>query len=417
MALKRTREVHRTRTKKVRRPKATLRWGRILIAFSFISVCSAGVWLIAREPAAPEASPTVTAAGPAVNSQPGDGKTLPGDIFVKKNPADTPADPLLAKAVQERDAALIAARSGNATLGKQDNQPGAQEAGQPSAQKAGQPPVAKQAQPAAPNAYAGKDLRVVTAELATHKFIGNSPELWGEHIPGTTNMLSHVWESRQHPAAGNYTLTPQATAGPVPQSTGTLALTLDACGGPKGSGYDAGLIEFLREQRIPATLFLTTSWIHKNPLVARELAADPLFEVAAHGTTHKPASINGRSIYGIKGTANLASLVKEVEGNARDIAAITGKRPRWYRSGTAYYDDIAAAVIRQLGLGIAGYSIAGDEGASLNAEQVEAKVLGAQDGDILLLHMNRPQSGTREGLMQALPKLREKGMAFTRLSQ
>ena len=374
------------------------------MAFSLISVGSAGVWLMARE-TAPETNLATASTGQTASPQPGDGKTLPGDIFVENAPADAPADPLLAKAVQERDAALIAARTGNAT---QD--------AQPAPPVTGQAPAATQAQPAAPNAYAGKDLRVVTAELATHKFIGNTPEMWGEHIPGTTNMLSHVWESRQHPAAGNYTLTPQATAGPVPQSSGTLALTLDACGGPKGSGYDAGLIEFLREQRIPATLFVTTSWMRKNPLVARELAADPLFELAAHGTNHKPASINGRSIYGIKGTTNLASLVKEVEGNARDIAAITGKRPRWYRSGTAYYDDIAAAVIRQLGLGIAGYSIAGDEGATLNASQVEAKVLGAQDGDILLLHMNKPTSGSREGLMHALPKLREKGFAFTRLS-
>lgn len=408
MALKRTKERPRSsRSKKARRPKMTLRWGRILMAFSVISLCSTGVWFVAlREPAAPEAHSTTATTVQTATPQPGGNKTLPGDIFVDKAPPTAPADPLLAKAVQERDAALNAARAGNATQGAQ-----------PATDVTGQPTAARQAQPTASNLYAGKDLRVVTAELATHKFIGNSPEAWGEHIPGTTNMLSHVWETRQHPAAGNYTLTPQKTAGPVPQSKGTLALTLDACGGPKGSGYDAELIDFLREQHIPATLFLTSSWIRKNPLTARQLAADPLFEVAAHGTDHKPASINGRSIYGIKGTANLAALVKEVEGNARDIEAATGKRPRWYRSGTAYYDDIAAAVIRQLGFGIAGYSIAGDEGATLNASQVEAKVLGAQDGDILLLHMNRPQSGTREGLMQALPKLREKGMAFTRLSQ
>ena len=153
-----------------------------------------------------------------------------------------------------------------------------------------------------------------------------------------------------------------------------------------------------------------------NPEALRDLAADPLFEIAAHGSRHKPCSVNGNSVYGIKGTASFDELTREVEGNARDIAAATGRRPRWFRSGTAYYDDVAVRVIRDLGLGIAGYSIAGDEGASLPAAKVAAKTLAAKDGDILLYHLNHPRSGTREGLERSLPVLLEKGFVFVRLS-
>ena len=172
----------------------------------------------------------------------------------------------------------------------------------------------------------------------------------------------------------------------------------------------------MRERGVPATLFVTSLWMKNNPDALRDLAADPLFEIAAHGARHRPCSVSGKSVYGIKGTANFRELADEVEGNARDIERATGKRPLWYRSGTAYYDDVAVSAVRALGFGIAGYSIAGDEGATLSADKVAAKTLKARHGDILLYHMNKPQSGTREGLKKALPQLIERGFRFVRLS-
>lgn len=253
----------------------------------------------------------------------------------------------------------------------------------------------------------------MTLEQISSEFTGIygkvNPAQWGERLPGITWRLP----SSETLSSGN--------GGPVqsrPAGGGrpVLALTLDACDARKGVGYDSGIITLLREKNIPATIFVTSIWMRNNPDVLRELASDPLFEIAAHGTRHKPCSVNGRSVYGIKGTASFGELVREVEGNVRDISAATGKRPRWFRSGTAYYDDVAVRVIRDLGLGIAGYSIAGDEGASLSAARVAARTLAAGDGDILLYHLNRPWSGTREGLERALPALLEKGFVFVRLS-
>ena len=195
-----------------------------------------------------------------------------------------------------------------------------------------------------------------------------------------------------------------------------VALTLDACGTRGGGGYDADLIAYLRAESIPATLFVTTVWIRQHPDVFRDLASDPLFEIAAHGARHKPASVNGRSAYGIKGTSSVAELIEEVEGNAAYIQHLTGVRPKWFRSGTAFYDDVAIQLIQSLDLRIAGFSISGDGGAKLSAREVERLVLTAKPGDIILCHMNHPESGTREGLKAALPHLRAQGLHFVRLS-
>ena len=122
----------------------------------------------------------------------------------------------------------------------------------------------------------------------------------------------------------------------IDTSEKVAAITLDACGGKRGSGFDRELIDFLRSEKIPATLFLTALWIDANPGLTEELSRDPLFEIENHGYRHKPASVKGAKIYGRRGTKSAGELFDEIELNARKIESITGRRPVFYRSGTAY---------------------------------------------------------------------------------
>ncbi|MFA7061885.1 MAG: polysaccharide deacetylase family protein [Pedobacter sp.] len=213
---------------------------------------------------------------------------------------------------------------------------------------------------------------------------------WGENVPGVRTRL--------------------ATKDKV------MALTLDACGNAKGNGVDARLMNFLAREKIPATLFINARWIDANPELFRRLAANPLFEIANHGMWHKPASTSGRSIYGIVSTKDAKELVDEIELNARKIEAITGKRPRLYRSGTAFYDEVAVEIAIVLGHQVAGFSILGDAGATFSSKQVTAALLKAVPGDIALLHMNHPESGTGAGIMAAVPELKRRGFRFVRMS-
>lgn len=195
-----------------------------------------------------------------------------------------------------------------------------------------------------------------------------------------------------------------------------IALTLDACGSSKGMAFDRRLIEFLERERIPATLFINGRWIEPNRPAFDHLASTPLFEIANHGYGHKPASVTGRSVYGITGTGSVADLVDEIELNAGRIHELTGVRPRHYRSGTAYYDEVAVQVAGELGHQVAGFSLLGDAGATYSAEQVKAALLRARAGDIVILHMNHPESGTAAGVMAAIPELKKRGFRFVRLS-
>jgi peptidoglycan/xylan/chitin deacetylase (PgdA/CDA1 family) len=195
---------------------------------------------------------------------------------------------------------------------------------------------------------------------------------------------------------------------------GEIYLTLDACD-DRSDGFDAGLIEFLIRENIPATVFLTKRWIDKNPAGFAILVDSDLFRIENHGTDHRPASVSGRSVYRIRGTGSLDELSAEIGGGADAIEALTGRRPKWFRSGAAYYDNGAANFIRSLGYRIAGFAISIDQGASLAADGVYRNAMKARPGDVLLAHMNRPEKETFEGLAPALLELRSRGAKFALL--
>jgi peptidoglycan/xylan/chitin deacetylase (PgdA/CDA1 family) len=203
----------------------------------------------------------------------------------------------------------------------------------------------------------------------------------------------------------------------LPTGDRVVALTLDACGGRTGSGYDAELIQTLRREQVPATLFVNARWIQANPREFRQLAEDPLFEIANHGTEHRPLSVTGRSVYGIAGTRSVAEVVDEVAVNQRLITQLTGASPAFFRSGTAYYDDVAVRVVGDLGLQVVNFDVLGDAGATYSASEVADAVLNSTPGSIILAHMNRPDSGTAEGIAASLPKLRERGFQLVVLSK
>lgn len=192
----------------------------------------------------------------------------------------------------------------------------------------------------------------------------------------------------------------------VPTAAGvrTIALTFDACGGPSGSEVDQQLIDTLREFAVPTTLFLSSRWIEANPEATRSLAADQLFRLENHGTRHLPLSVTGQAAYGIPGTANAAEVIEEIDAN-REVLANYGVQSTWFRSGTAHYDDVAVRIAADRGVGIAGFTVNGDDGATADAATVAARINAAPDGAIVLAHMNHPGSGTAAGTRQALNAL------------
>jgi peptidoglycan/xylan/chitin deacetylase (PgdA/CDA1 family) len=223
-------------------------------------------------------------------------------------------------------------------------------------------------------------------------FSGKIPRQWGQKVKGVKTRLRTEEK--------------------------VVALTFDACGGPKrskGNGYDAKLIEYLKEAKVPATLFISGRWIDANRDIFQNLAGDPLFEIENHGLNHKPCSVNGRSIYGIKGTRTVGELIDEIEQNGLNIQILAGRKPRFYRPAAAYCDDVGEEVAKALGYEVVTFSVLGDGGATYAKPLVRETLLNAPPSSIILMHMNHPEGETAEGVIEAIPELRKQGFRFVKL--
>jgi len=230
---------------------------------------------------------------------------------------------------------------------------------------------------------------IPTKEQIIAKFSGRAPHEWGEAVKGVKTRLNTQQK--------------------------VLALTFDACGGPKGSNYDEKLIQYLEEEKIPATLFISGKWIDAHPEIIKKLSRDPLFEIENHGLNHKPCSAIGRSAYGIRGTKNVGEIFDEIELNALRIQSMTGRKSKYFRPGTAYSDEVCVEIANALGYDVVNFRVRGDAGATYSKKQVEETLLNSAPASIVLMHMNHSEGQTAEVLMEAIPELRMRGFRFVKL--
>ncbi len=211
---------------------------------------------------------------------------------------------------------------------------------------------------------------------------------WGEFVPGIDERLS--------------------------TKNKIIAFTFDACGGKNGNGYDKELIDYLRDERIHATLFISGKWIDSQFTMFLDLCHDSLFEIENHGFNHWPCSFSGESAYGIKGTSGVEDAFDEIEANARKIEAITSHRPRFYRSATAFMDEACVSMAARLGITSVSYQVLSGDAVPYTPEKVieDNVIRNIKPGAIVIMHLNHPEWNTKEAIEKIVPKLREMGYTF-----
>jgi peptidoglycan/xylan/chitin deacetylase (PgdA/CDA1 family) len=235
--------------------------------------------------------------------------------------------------------------------------------------------------------YLASKKRVVT------EFARTKSGAWGEAVPGVINKLG---------TQNKY-----------------VALTFDACGGKNGIGYDKELIDFLHNEKVPATLFITGKWIDANFISFLKLSRDTLFEIENHGLNHKPCSTDGKSIYGIQGTSNMWEAYDEIEANGLKIKAITKTAPLFYRSATAYIDEACVRMAGKTGITVVGFQVLSGDAVPFTPPSVieENVIKQIKPGAIIIMHFNHPEWNTCEAMKNIVPKLRQMGYSFVRLNE
>jgi peptidoglycan/xylan/chitin deacetylase (PgdA/CDA1 family) len=265
-------------------------------------------------------------------------------------------------------------------------------------------------------------LFAITAILTTTLFTSYRNRFTNSEIDTLSNvnygqLKSKIITEYAHAKPGKWGEFVQGVNEDIVTNTKIMAFTFDACGTKYGDQYDNELVAFLNKEHIPATMFVTGLWIDANTTTFNQLIKDTLFEIENHGLNHLPCAISGETEYGIKGTLNVGQAFDELELNNRKIKALTGRRPKFFRSPTAYADEACVKVAGQLGLTTISFDIlSGDAVPYTPAKTIAATILqNAKDGAIVIMHMNHPKWYTYEALEIVIPELRKQGYTFVKL--
>lgn len=209
----------------------------------------------------------------------------------------------------------------------------------------------------------------------------------------------------------------------LPPGRKLIALTFDLCEQPgEVSGYDGAIVDVLRANRIKATLFVGGKWMASHPERTRQLMTDPLFELANHAYAHR----NLRLLSGaplrqeIEAPQRIYEAQRETQMRAQCMPAGANIAPRLtlFRFPYGACNSQAIEAVNAAGLVAVQWSLStGDPSPATSAHQIEAALLRARPGDIVIAHANGRGYHTAAALPAAIQKLRANGYEFATVSE
>jgi len=207
-----------------------------------------------------------------------------------------------------------------------------------------------------------------------------------------------------------------------------VAITFDLCEMEKEiSGYDNGIVNYLRENKVKATFFAGGKWMRSHPDKTMQLMSDTLFEVGNHGWSHK----NFRKLDKRKAEeqilwaqAQYELLWEELQkktcfGAAGEQSRNIPRAPRVFRFPFGACTPESLAILQEIGLPAIQWDVvSGDPAKGQSAKAITGTVLkNVKPGSIVIFHANGRGHATEEALRQIIPKLEKSGFEFATVSE
>ncbi|MFI5711252.1 polysaccharide deacetylase family protein [Kribbella sp. NPDC051620] len=182
------------------------------------------------------------------------------------------------------------------------------------------------------------------------------------------------------------------------------------------SYYNEALITKLRQENVPATLFLTGMWMEQYPDRVRELAADPLFELGTHTYDHRGFTKHCYTL----GTVPKADMLQDVRKAVTLLDQLDSHATRWFRFPGGCYDGTALHELAPAGVTAVGLDVPGADGFAKSPKPIVKQVLThCQNGSIVVLHMHGGENApyTDEAITPIIAGLRARGFRFVTVTE
>ena len=205
----------------------------------------------------------------------------------------------------------------------------------------------------------------------------------------------------------------------LPEGVKAISLTFDMCElDTITTGCDMDVINFLRGENIPATLFMGGKWMRTHSRRVMQIMSAKNFEIANHNWSHGNCALLLDS--GLRAqilwTQSQYELLRE-ESENDDIPPSMGL----FRLPYGRSSKRAINIINSLGLKIIQWDVAAEAGNNENIKTARRNALKVANmtrpGSILLFHANLVPKGTINLLREVIKILSERGYNFVTVSE
>jgi peptidoglycan/xylan/chitin deacetylase (PgdA/CDA1 family) len=164
------------------------------------------------------------------------------------------------------------------------------------------------------------------------------------------------------------------------------------------------LLAQLKALDVPAVFFLIGRDAQAQPAIAQRIGAAGI-EIGNHTLTHPEMS-----------QLDAAAQMEEIEAGARQIQALTGQAPKYFRPPHGNYNAATIGAARRLGETIVLWDVDPGDWRSLSADAIAASVISrARSPAVILLHNGK--LATVEALPRIVRAYRAAGFQFVTVSQ
>jgi peptidoglycan-N-acetylglucosamine deacetylase len=233
--------------------------------------------------------------------------------------------------------------------------------------------------------------------------------------------------ARTAPASALPTL-PEARQGIIrrvvlPAGDRRVALTFDLCERTVHvTGYDARLVDALREANAKATFFAGGKWLRSHPERALQLMADGRFELGNHSWTHAnmavaPAAFRKQQLEWTSAQYDLLRGELERRYAARGLSCAAPGPLKLFRLPYGRGGAEVAQYLNGQGYAVIQWDVVGEGGAGSIPVRARAIAEAIQPGSIVLLHANAVPKDTAALVRCLLPLLAAKGYATATVSE
>ncbi|MGO9471930.1 MAG: polysaccharide deacetylase family protein [Rhodomicrobium sp.] len=219
----------------------------------------------------------------------------------------------------------------------------------------------------------------------------------------------------------------------IPGGRKVIALTFDVCEQPyEVSGYDSRVVDYLRDEKVKATFFISGKWFLTHKLRAEQILSDPLFEAGNHTWEHRNLRVVSDPVLHeeIEYAQAAYEQVREEfgklscknSGGAGQEPAVSKTPPARMSLFRFPFGACHAASLRAVNdaglLAIQWDISSGDPWPLATPDRITKAVLPrVRPGSILIFHANGRGWHTWEALRQIVPALKAQGYEFLTVSE